>query len=208
MTKIFSLGKNWKIYSKEYATKRPELTFTCEKEQCNQRDLHNHGCYYRTAWTKHGRFQIPIYRWRCPECGQTLSVLPDFLVPWARFVTPVREAAIKRKAQGQGFPHVAQGVVSPAVSGISRRTIKRWWRRHLDQVNDASQWVSGELIQAGIDTDLLRLHSQGVNPTLVDTVRWFATLIQKYFQALGRGSTSLVGYFGFFNTRAPARMRI
>ena len=72
MTKIFSLGKNWKIYSKEYATKRPELTFTCEKEQCNQRDLHNHGCYYRTAWTKHGRFQIPIYRWRCPECGQTL----------------------------------------------------------------------------------------------------------------------------------------
>lgn len=114
MTKIFSLGKNWKVYLKEYARKRPELAFTCANEQCgNQRDLYKHGRYFRTVWTKHRWFQIPIYRWRCPVCGGTLSVLPDFLVPRARFVTPVREAAVKRKAQGQDLLRVAEGVASP-----------------------------------------------------------------------------------------------
>jgi hypothetical protein len=47
--------------------------------------------------------------------------------------------------------------------------------------------------------------SQSVNPTPVDTVHWFAALIPKYFQVLGRGLTSLVGYFGIFNlTSKPA----
>jgi len=194
---------------RQYAAKRPALAFTCANEQCHrQRNLHHHGHYVRTAFTKHRRFAIPIYRWRCPACGRTLSLLPDCLVPWARFVTPVREAAIKRKARGQGFQRVAAGVASPAVSGLSPSTIRRWWRRHLGQVNDAAHWVCGELLQAGVDTDLLRLHSQGVHPTLTDTVRWFATLTKQYFQTLGRGSTSLVGYWGVFNTRAPVHLRL
>ena len=115
---------------------------------------------------------------------------------------------MRRKAQGQSFQRIAEGVVSLTVSGVSRITIKRWWRRHLERVAAASQWVAGELIKASINTDLLRLHSQGVNPTAVDTVHWFANLAQKYFGVFGRGSSSLTGYFGFLNTRLPAHMRV
>ncbi len=44
-------------------------------------------------------------------------------------------------------------------------TIKRWWSRYLHKAGEASQWVAGELIRAGVNEDLLRSHSQGVNPT-------------------------------------------
>lgn len=208
MIRILPLGKNCKKYLRRHGSERPKLNFTCENEECNHRVLHEHGHYFRTAVTKHQQFRIPIYRWCCPECGQTLSILPDFLVPWGHFVTPVREAALKRKAQGSGFGRVAQGVVSAKAGGVCPRTIKRWWNRHFHKASDASQWVAGELIQAGVNEDLLRLHSQGVNPTPLDTVRWFTTLVQKYLHMLGQSSSPLMGYFVFLNTRLPANMWI
>jgi len=110
------------------------------------------------AALKHHQFKISIYRWRCPKCGETLSVLPDFLVPWGHFVTPVREAALKRKKHGESLKQIAKGLVSVKAGGVSIDTIKRWWTRHLQKAGDAAQWVAGELIQAGVNEDLLRFY--------------------------------------------------
>lgn len=207
MTKILPLGKNCRAYLKHYRWERPQLTFTCENPECNSRVLHEHGCYFRSAVFKHGQFKLPIYRWRCPECGQTLSVLPDFLVPWGHFATQVREAAMKRKERGESFEQIAKGLVSVRAGGVSSETIKRWWTRHLHKVGEAAQWLAGELIRAGVNEDLLRLHSQGVNPTPMDTVRWLTTLMEKYLHKLDL-SPSLMGYFGVLNTRLPANLWI
>lgn len=123
---------------------------------------------------------------------------------WAHVVTPVREAALKRKIEGMGFGRVAQSILSLRVGGISLKTVKRWWQRHLSKVGYASQWVAGELIKAGMNEDLLRLHSRGVNPTPEDTVRWLAILVKKYwYYILGKSSSPLMGYFCFLNTRFP-----
>ena len=207
MTKIFTLGKNCRAYLKRYGKKRPQLKFICEKEECNSRVLYEHGRYYRIAVLKYRQFKLPIYRWRCPACGQTLSILPDFLVPWGHFVTPIREAALKRKEHGQSLKRIAKGIVSVKAGGISIDTIKRWWIRHLQKAGDAAQWLAGKLIQAGANEDLLRSHFQGVNPTPMDTVRWLTFLVKKYLNRLDL-SPSLMGYFGFLNTRLPAKMWI
>lgn len=207
MAKIFSLGKNCGAYLKQHGSKRPRLTFTCENEKCHRRVLHEHGRYYRMAVLKHRPLKLPIYRWRCPKCGQTLSVLPDFLVPWGHFVTPVREAALKRKERGESFKRIAKDLVSVKAGSVSTGTIKRWWIRHLQKAGDAAWWLAGELIQVGVNQNRLRSHSQGINPTPLDTVRWLTTLVQKYLHKLDL-RPSLMGYFDFLNTRLPAKMWI
>lgn len=184
---------------------RPNLTFHCQSESCHRRKLYKHGCYFRLAITKHQVFEIPIYRWCCPQCGKTLALLPDFMSPRVHFVTTVREAALLRRIQGISYKRIAKGVAAPTV-GVAPCTIKRWWKRHLDQVHDVSQWVAGELIRAGTK-EVLRLHSTGVNPTPMDTVRWFRLLLEKYSQYL-HFTPSLMGYFCFLNTRLPGNKRI
>jgi hypothetical protein len=73
--KILFLGKNCRTYRKRYGKKRPKLQFTCENPGCNCRALHEHGYFRRIAVTKRGQFELPIYRWRCPVCGRTVSVI-------------------------------------------------------------------------------------------------------------------------------------
>ncbi|MCL0081449.1 DUF6431 domain-containing protein [Peptococcaceae bacterium] len=208
MIKIISLGKNVRAYLKLYGNKRPKLSLTCENEKCNCCVLHGHGRYFRSPVFKHKQYWLPIYRWCCPNCNQTVSVLPDFLTPWGHFAIPVREAALKRKQQGKSYPRVAETVISAKTGSISTQTIKRWWKCHLHKAGDVCQWIAGELIRVGFKEDLLRLHSQGVNPTPVDTVCWLTTLAQKYLHTLGFNPTPLAGYFGFLNTRLPVEKRV
>ncbi len=207
MIKIRFLGKNSRAYRKRYGKKRPELQLTCENPGCNCH-LHEHGCFWRIAVTKHGQFKLPIYRWRCPACGRTVSVLPDFLAPWKHFVVSVREAALKRRQLGQSFRKIARGVASAAIGGIHPKTVKRWWMLHLAKAGDAALWVAAELIRFGVNEDLLRSHFQGVNPGPVDTVRWLDVLLQRYLRLLGFDPSPLRGRFSLINTRLPFHLRI
>jgi len=52
----------------------------------------------RAAWEdcEHAG-RIPILRIRCPNCGRTSTVLPDFLTPLRRYLTPIREAVVTGK---------------------------------------------------------------------------------------------------------------
>lgn len=194
---------NCKVYRKRYGSRRPRLTFACNSENCNGQIMHEHGRYSRTPVLKNRRVELPIYRWYCPRCRQTLTVLPDFLVPGGHFVTQVREAAILRRRRGESFKRVAQGIASKAVGGVSPDTVKRWWRRHLKKAGEAAQWVAGELIRSGVKEDLLRLHFKGVNPTIVDTVNWLTVVLKRFFN---RQRPPLQGFFCFLNVRLPAGM--
>lgn len=205
MIKIVFLAKNVVTYLRSYVDKRPKLKLTCKNEKCNCRNLYGHSRYFRWAVFKHKRYWLPIYRWCCPNCGQTLSVLPDFITPWGHFAVPVREAALKRKQLGKSYRCVAENLVSIKAGNVSIRTLRRWWKCHLSKAGDVCQWIAGELIRAGIKEDLLRLHSKGVSPTPMDTARWLITLTQKYLHVLGLNPTPLRGCFGFLNTQLPAK---
>lgn len=198
--KILPLG-NCLRYLKRYGQKRPQFLFNCQNEDCCGQVMYGHGSYFRMAVFKHKYYRLPVYRWCCPNCGHTISVLPDFLTPGGHFALPVREAALKRKASGQSWQKIADGIAQ--VGGISRRTIKRWWQCYLYKAAGAAQWLSAELIRSGVNEDLLRLHTGGVNPTPLDTVHWLTTLVRKYLSLLGLNPKPVMGYFKFLNTKLP-----
>ena len=200
--KILHLG-SCRAYLKRHGKHRPNLRFTCENQTCNDQTLHKHGFYLRTPVFKHHRVNIPIYRWYCPICGETLTVLPDFLVPWAHFATQVREAAMKRRTRGKSVTKVANSVTSTVVGGVSPDTVKRWCKRHLQNIGGVTQWIASELIQSGVKEDLLRLHFKGVNPTILDTATWLYALLARLFN---REMPPLQGYFGALNVRLPQGM--
>lgn len=169
------------------------MTLCCE--DCG-RKLHKHGRYYRWVTNKREHIHIPIYRWLCPDCGTTVSLLPDFLIPWARFTTWVRESAVVRKRKGQSFRNIAATVASGKI-GLSVDTVKRWWRRWIRRVGCVSLWLAGELIRFGMDDDWLRLHPRPVNASPFDTGHWLDLLLHRYIPKPPR----LRGVWPFLNAR-------
>ncbi|WP_373865259.1 DUF6431 domain-containing protein [Paenibacillus koleovorans] len=162
-----------------YGERAPEIKLCCET--CGH-SLHKHGRYYRSVTTKYRLEQIPIYRLYCPDCGKTTSLLPDFLVPWARFATWVREAAITRKLRGFSYRQVRTTTTVPAVR-YSHSTIKRWWRRHLQTASSVSLWIAEQLISSGFDGDLLQTYPSRVAAKPVDTLIWLQQLVALYTPA-------------------------
>lgn len=205
--RILPFGKSLKSYLKKHGENRPNVSLYCPDEACQKRTLYKHGRYFRWVTTKYQCIPVPIYRWYCPSCGKTISLFPDFLIPWARVVTSVREAAFKRRKQGISFKNISKSIVSQSIGGISSTTIKRWWSRYLAQIGRTSIWVAGELIHFGIGEDLLRLHSKGVNPTLSDTLEWFQSILQKYANCF-QFNPSTMGYLSFLNTHLPPELRV
>lgn len=195
MYKILSFGRSCKAYRRLYQEFGPDLTLLCES--CG-RKLHKHGRYYRWVASKRELIQIPIYRWLCPGCGTTVSLLPDFLVPWARFTTWVRESAMVRKRQSQSFRKIAATVTSDEM-GLSADTVKRWWRRWLKRAGSVSLWLARELVRSGMDDDWLHLYPNPVKASPVDTLKWFDQLLSQYTPK----TSWLRGIWPFLNLRVP-----
>lgn len=199
MFAILFLGKTCKSYTKRYKNNSPNALFHCDR--CSQK-MHKHGHYLRTVVTKQQLIVIPIYRWCCPKCHRTLSLLPDFLVPWARFWTPVREAACLQRIQGKSFKRIATDLVSTQLE-ISRTTVKRWWRRHLLQSAKAAMWLLAQRVQTGFGEDLLRYLFQGVASTELDTALGCRQLQQLYRSQFDLSPLPLRGYWCWTNTLLP-----
>jgi hypothetical protein len=47
--------------------------------------LHRHGFYSRNVITRFTTYRIFILRIKCPSCGKTHSLLPDFLIPYYQY---------------------------------------------------------------------------------------------------------------------------
>jgi Domain of unknown function (DUF6431) len=183
-----------------FESKSPDVKICCE--DCG-RLLHKHGRYWRGFATKKEVTRIPVYRQYCPVCRITISILPDFLVPWARYTTWVRESAMTRKHKGFSWRQTAESTTTPPVR-YSRRTLKRWWARHLQRVADAALWLAGQFVAEGVDDDLLRLYPTMINPTPLDTLDWMNKLLSRYLFA----GAWRRGYWPLLNSRLPAESRL
>lgn len=195
MNKILSFGRSCKAYLRLYKDQGPDVKLCCK--DCN-RKLHKHGRYFRWVASKSEHILIPIYRWLCPNCGTTVSLLPDFLIPWARFTTWVRESAIVRKRQGKSLRWIAETITYPRI-GLSSSTVKRWWKQSLARVAATALWMSSQLVTAGCEEDLLRMYPKPIAAKTADTWDWFEQLVQRYAPRLSR----LRGYWTFLNARIP-----
>jgi hypothetical protein len=195
MIKILYLSRSSKAYLRLYDECSPDIRLCCEN--CGIR-LHKHGRYYRSVTTKQEMLRIPIYRQYCPDCGTTVSLLPDFLVPWARFATWVREAAMIRRQKGFSWRQTLTSTTSSAFR-CSRRTMKRWWKRFAERASSAAMWVAGQLTRSGYDGDLLGMYPKKVNPELADTLNWLQKLLSIYCPV----KPWRRGYWTFLNLRLP-----
>ena len=202
MIKIYYLGITIIVYVDLYGNQCPDINVDCPK--CNNRKTHKHGHYKRTVYTKYFSHRIPIYRWCCPECGKTISLMPPFLIPYARFYTSLRESAIKRRMNGESYNSIAEKIVSQKNGGLSNQTVKRWWKKFVNNVSSAANWISGELIKSGEVEDILRLHSTGVNPDIWHTIKWFFKLAHKYVGRFKR--INIWGLFTFINPYLPCNI--
>lgn len=129
---IKNLSKSIKGYLRNYQDVPPKIQDLCAL--CHHK-LHKHGSYKRTVVTKHSVLIIPIYRWKCSNCSQSYSLLPDFLSPYKVFIGWIQESvAFRHFIQGNSYNNIQSSIVSEHAGGISSRTLKRWvsqWRKKI-----------------------------------------------------------------------------
>lgn len=71
----------------EYAARGKENDFPildkCPNCKCIEiGNIHRHGYYWRFGLTDEKTMKIPICRFKCLVCKKSISVLPDFLIPY------------------------------------------------------------------------------------------------------------------------------
>jgi len=123
-----------------------------------------HGGYWRKPHDQFQVYRLRIKRWRCKECGRTVSVLPSFLLRYRHYVLRVIGAVLAlREAELASWTVILAQVArsgNPAV-----RTLQRWcksfgeqeerWlkavQEWLAQQDSLSGWLDaqGEALKAG-----------------------------------------------------------
>jgi transposase-like protein len=124
MNRVRYLGKTVKGYLRLYQDVPP----ICE-EGCTdcQRKLYRHGRYYRSVVTRNKIIKIPIYRWLCPACGKTFSLLPDFLFRYHVHSEEILQKAwLLRYAKGKSYNQIQTYISTNVIGGISYKTVKKW----------------------------------------------------------------------------------
>ena len=97
--------------------------------------LHRHGRFFRCVFSLAERFIIPIFRFRCPQCGKTTSVLPAFLLPKQQTAVDIQEEVVRGETDGASRQTMAQRSAAWPGGPWSVRTIRRWCRRWNDRLS-------------------------------------------------------------------------
>lgn len=132
----------------------------CGRKGC----MIGHGYYRRKPRDGLEVYPMQIKRWRCKECGRTVSVLPSFLLRYRQYLLRVIGAVLAQRFEG--LVSWAAILADLATSGYpALRTIQRWcasfreqsahWlkavQEWLAQQDSLSGWLDaqGEALQAG-----------------------------------------------------------
>ena len=91
--------------------------------------LHRHGRFFRNVLPLAECVVIPIFRFRCPRCGGTTSVVPTFLQPKQQTAVDIQETVVQGEVCGATRQTMAQRSAAWPGGPWSVRTIRRWCRR-------------------------------------------------------------------------------
>ena len=152
---ILPLGRTVQIYLRKYGERGPALSLHCPG--CDKQ-MQRHGRYWRWVFTAREKARIPIYRWKCRECRVTHSVLPDFLRPYARFVSWVRELVVRgRLRRKMSWAQLVELVSSEEVSWLSEKTLRRWLRRARNLAGEWGRVLAQRILEFWPGTDVYAL---------------------------------------------------
>jgi len=99
---------------------RPKACLSCQDPCFQQR----HACFIRTLYTLKERICLVIYRFYCPGCGITYSVLPAFLRPHHTIAIEVQEEVIQSIDKGKSAERAGQDI-GPGIT-VDPKTVRRW----------------------------------------------------------------------------------
>jgi len=162
MSIVLPLAHSVQGYLRRFGQVGPDLPVWCG--HCSAQRLHKHGRYRRVVVCRRRLYRIPVYRWKCPDCGRTISLLPDFLKPYARFLSLLREKAVWRRLAGWQWERIAQAVSTPAVSTVSVRTLLRWFARAANWATGRGAEPLGQLVELAPSLDIGGLKPADTTP--------------------------------------------
>lgn len=131
---LYNFGIGLKEYEERGLFNEFPLFTHCPNCQCHAPgNLHRHGFYWRNGVTeKHVVRRIPICRLRCQRCRMTISVLPDFLIPYFQYTL---RAVLLRVLE----------VLEKKIKSEGRQLLRFHLNRYLRQV----KWVHSYFVEQG-----------------------------------------------------------
>jgi hypothetical protein len=132
MAILHVIGSNEQGYQRG-SCPRPE-----DCPNCGSKDsLTGHGNYPRKAKDAQQVYVVEIKRWKCKVCGQTMSVLPDFLLSFRHYVLWVIQRVLEgRFEQKLSWAELKAECGENGVPALS--TIRRWCKSF---GGEASRWL-------------------------------------------------------------------
>lgn len=70
---------------------------------------------------------VPMFRWFCPECKESISIWPEFILPYQPELLETHEQALVEHINGTPIVDTAKEL------GYDPRTVSRWIKRILNQ---------------------------------------------------------------------------
>ncbi len=186
---VVYLGSSIEEYRVTYpeALDRALRTLVCPR--CGAGTLRRHDSRLRGVWDGSDDLPtIPVLRVRCPGCHTTHTVLPDFLTPYRRYPTPLREAV------------VSGAELAPP---CDERTARRWVRVFHAVVVSVAILLTANLHAKHTDADSL---TTCPHPHGYAGLRWLRETYQQFGHA--PPASGLFGWANTFCTSAPAPLWI
>ena len=127
MNILIQTERKIKKYLKDFKKnnlKRPDWCEVCGKRV----KLNWHAKYMRNVITLCGIYSLPIKRLKCPFCGHTFALLPDFIEKYHRYSRDVI-AFVLRKLKRFSYKEVADALVGKSEICIGVLTLYNWKKR-------------------------------------------------------------------------------
>jgi hypothetical protein len=119
------------------------------------RPMNRHGHYKRSVWCDDGDYLIPFYRFQCPICNGTMSVLPSFIGRYERCTWDVQEDVVQAVDEGCSCEKAGE-TVRPPTGPLSSRTVWRWTKIWRGWMSDLEPQFWAFVIQLNPSLDIPR----------------------------------------------------
>jgi len=84
---------------------------------------------------------IRLFRWFCPECKESISIWPEFILPYQPELVETHEQAVVEHLNGTSITDTAD------VIGYNPRTVSRWIKRIMNQALLMAPRIIPQLLQ-------------------------------------------------------------
>lgn len=138
--------------------KNPGLLRPSSCPYCGKAGLHCHGCYYRKADRANlaTYVLVMIFRFLCPTCSKTCSVLPECIPPRRWYLwNDFQQVAIASVLMGKSFATAAKEAATKKIEdkkitlSLSRHTVSRWFNQLHQKFDTHSDVLCQRIVSLG-----------------------------------------------------------